>query len=135
MRRSQILSLVDLIDGNARVFFAPLLATQYAFDRLRPLAKRLPAPFKRIELLPAAVIPDSVRVFRGNGSVAALCERYYEALEDEHTGNVMFGYDDCGLPLVLHHNTPNNSMYWLWSRRWRDPLFVRYERHGREGTS
>ena len=37
-----------------------------------------------------------------------------------------------GLPLILHHNTPNNSLYFLWARKWGDPLFVRYERHGRE---
>ncbi|KJU86502.1 hypothetical protein MBAV_001303 [Candidatus Magnetobacterium bavaricum] len=57
-------------------------------------------------------------------------------MADKHTGSVKYGYKDCGLPLVLHHNTPNNSIYPLWNRRAMDdtsisftPLFIRYERH------
>ena len=125
--------LVKLVSERARVFFSPLLATQYAVDRMTPLVKRLPAPLDRLEILPAAILPESARIRAGEGAVAELCRRYYvPELGDEHTGDVMFGYDECGLPLVLHHNTPNNSVYWLWSRKWADPLFVRYERHGRE---
>ncbi len=127
--------LVNLIGDTARVFFAPLLITRYAYDRLERLTGRLPAPLNRLELLPAATIPDSARINKDSPAMGNICERYYTPLEDEHTGNVTFGYDGCGLPLVLHHNTPNNSIYWLWSRKWTDPLFVRYERHGREVTS
>jgi hypothetical protein len=86
--------------------------------------------------LPAAVIDARVEVTCPAKPIGALCEKYYsEALEDEHTGSVKFGLDNCGLPLVLHHNTPNNSLYLLWARRREGftPLFVRYERHGREG--
>ena len=128
-------NLVDLISDSAPVFLAPLLIAEYAVDRLKELATKLPAPLNRLELLAAAVIPDSDRILRGRAPMADICERYYGAVEDEHTGDVMFGYDRCGLPLVLHHNTPNNSVYWLWSRRWKDPLFVRYERHGREARN
>jgi len=61
--------------------------------------------------------------------IATLCENHYsEEFEDEHTGSIEFGYDACGLPLVLHHNTPNNSIYLLWSRKMPKPSVRRYER-------
>jgi hypothetical protein len=62
---------------------------------------------------------------------------YYDLdVEDEHTkvggGNVKRGFANCGLPLVLSHNTPNNSVCLLWA----DPelykirgLFPRVSRH------
>lgn len=128
--------LMKLVSDRARLFFTPLLATEYALNRMIPLVKRLPSPLDRLEILPAATLPDSARIRDDGGPLADLCRRYYGAgLGDEHTGDVTFGYDACGLPLVLHHNTPNNSVYWLWSRKWDDPLFVRYERHGREAAS
>jgi len=66
-------------------------------------------------------------------------EKYYDAsVEDEHTkrGNsdLKFGFAAGGLPLVLHHNTPNNSIFLLWvegSDTVR-PLFPRVSRHRRE---
>ena len=132
-------SLFHALTTDVRVFLCPLLITQYALSRLQALIPRLHPPLGGITLLPAAVVPDEVRITasqRGaNGSlkIADLCENHYsDDLADEHTGNVKYGYDHCGLPLVLHHNTPNNSIYPLWSRRWHSPLFVRYERHGRE---
>jgi hypothetical protein len=128
--------LIELMNDGARVFLSPLLATEYAVQRLTPIIKKLPAPLNRLEILPAAVISNSTRIVAGGGDLADLCVRYYSStLGDEHTGDVTFGYDDCGFPVVLHHNTPNNSVYWLWARKWGDPLFVRYERHGREVNS
>jgi len=66
-------------------------------------------------------------------------KKYYDAsVEDEHTkkGNsdLKFGFAAGGLPLVLHHNTPNNSIFLLWvegSDTVR-PLFPRVSRHRRE---
>jgi len=124
------------LEPDAAVFFCPLLTTEYAVNRLTPLLARLPKQFARTQILPGAVIDSRVAIVDGTTPIGALCERYYdEALGDEHTGSVTFGYDGCGLPLVLHHNTPNNSIFLLWARRSTNvaPLFVRYERHGREG--
>lgn len=66
-------------------------------------------------------------------------EKYYDAsIEDEHTkkghSNLKFGFAAGGLPLILHHNTPNNSIFLLWvegSDTVR-PLFPRVSRHRRE---
>lgn len=123
----------DFISPDASVYFAPLLATEYSVKRLQALIPRLAKPFDNLQVIPAAQIPDGLRILPGSGAIADICEVYYDpTLEDEHTSNVKFGYDGCGLPLILHHNTPNNSLYFLWARKWAAPLFPRYERHGRE---
>jgi len=63
-------------------------------------------------------------------------KKYYDAsVEDSHTGtNLHFGFKGGGLPLVLHHNTPNNSIFLLWveGSETVKPLFPRVSRHRRE---
>ena len=75
-----------------------------------------------------------------------LTERYYDPIiRNQHTdvgcvGHLGRGYGGCALPLVLEHNTPNNSVALLWAETdggIRDgqpapamrPLFRRRERH------
>ena len=123
----------EVIAPEASICFAPLLATEYSVKRLGLLTPRLPKPFDGLRCIPAAQLPNSVRILPGDTQIGDVCETYYDtSLEDEHTSNVKYGYDGCGLPLILHHNTPNNSLYFLWARKWGFPLFPRYERHGRE---
>lgn len=65
--------------------------------------------------------------------------RYYSrALEDRESyrvgqNGIKYGFGATGLPLVLSHNTPNNSLYLLWKDGNEDhplvPLFGRFERH------
>jgi hypothetical protein len=129
--------LRDLLDTNGLVYFCPLLATEQALNRLRPLVINLPGQFAHTQILPGSVLKNSERITSKENPIGALCENYYtNDLEDQHTGCVKFGFDNCGLPLVLHHNTPNNSIFLLWARKHAgfSPLFVRYERHGREVT-
>ncbi|WP_067851611.1 hypothetical protein [Mycolicibacterium wolinskyi] len=65
------------------------------------------------------------------------CRWFWDpVLEDDHKGNSHLGYKDCALPLVLHHNAPNNSVCPLWADsagrpdgKNRHALFPRYERH------
>jgi len=126
--------LMHIVAPDASVYFAPLLATEYSISRLRELIHRLPGPLNSLDIVPAATVSNTVRILpNAGGDIARLCETNYDKkLEDRHTSTVMYGYDDCGLPVVLHHNTPNNSLYFLWARKWGDPLFPRFERHGRE---
>jgi len=129
--------LVEALDPNAAIYFCPLLAAEHALKRLRPLLAKLPGRFSQTRILPGAVLDSTVQITSPGTPIGDLCGKYYsEELGDDHTGCVTFGFDNCGLPLVLHHNTPNNSVYLLWARRKEDfcPLFVRYERHGREGA-
>jgi hypothetical protein len=73
-----------------------------------------------------------------------LVEDYYDpSLENRHSAisgveSMMFGYKECGLPLVFEHNTPNNSLPLLWAETSGDAtknvhsmraLFRRRQRH------
>ena len=74
--------------------------------------------------------PDSPDPF------TVLIENHYDpTVENEHTRkggtDLKFGFSGCGLPVVLHHNTPNNSIFLLWAEG-SDvvrPLFPRVSRH------
>lgn len=74
-----------------------------------------------------------------------LCEKYYDhslftRLEKHCKENgqidMRYGYANCALPVVLDHNTPNNSVSILWAEtdgsegRAMVPLFRRRDRHG-----
>lgn len=74
--------------------------------------------------------------------VELISDHYDKEIEDEHTGkDIWFGYKQCGLPLVLEHNTPNNSIALLWAQSDPDkkplvsmkPLFARRKRHASNG--
>jgi hypothetical protein len=71
-------------------------------------------------------------------AMGPLIETYYDSdIEDEHTKmggtNIKYGFAGCGLPLVLNHNTPNNSLSLLWaeSKKTR-ALFPRVSRHRKD---
>lgn len=68
-----------------------------------------------------------------------LIDKYYDPnAEDEHTKkggkNVKLGFAECGLPVVLGHNTPNNSIFLLWAYPHLEyrGLFPRISRHRSE---
>lgn len=67
-----------------------------------------------------------------------LITKYYDPQakhkHPEWGGDVPFGYKDGGLPLVIHHNAPNNSIFVLWAEDSDAvrPLFPRVSRHRRE---
>ncbi|CUS43550.1 hypothetical protein MGWOODY_Smn3484 [hydrothermal vent metagenome] len=75
----------------------------------------------------------------------AICDTYYDdelfkrlEVHCKEAGQVdmKYGYANCALPLVLEHNTPNNSIPILWAEtegkhgRPMRPLFLRRDRHG-----
>jgi hypothetical protein len=76
--------------------------------------------------------------------IATLSQKYFDPmLRDEHKAkggsDPSLGFGGLALPLVLHHNTPNNSVGLLWadtSERndgvQRRALFPRRERHNPE---
>lgn len=87
--------------------------------------------------LPASLKLDPVR----DADFLNLVDRYYDpSIETKHTevggDSVARGFGDCALPLVLDHNTPNNSIALLWAESGRAvehhsmrPLFRRRQRH------
>lgn len=65
-----------------------------------------------------------------------LLDKYYdEGIEDEAKqvggSSSKYGFAGCALPLVLSHNTPNNSVSLLWAPLPMQSLFPRFERHTR----
>lgn len=124
------------------------LATTQAVDAIRETHERKRLTTERSQwfnevqfqygfILPAeiAVVPDDVPDF------AKLVDNYYDnAVESRHTQvggeGVRWGFGDCALPLVLEHNTPNNSIALLWAEtsggpecHAMRPLFRRRQRH------
>lgn len=91
-------------------------------------------------VLPVQLIADDVSLKASDSDpMIEVIEKYYDAsVEDEHTKkggcDLKFGFAAGGLPVVLHQNTPNNSIFLLWvegSETVR-PLFPRVSRHRRE---
>lgn len=80
-----------------------------------------------------------------DAAILDLCDRYYdhalfERLEkhcrEAGQSDMKYGYADCALPLILEHNTPNNSVPILWADTTGEKgakmasLFFRRDRHG-----
>lgn len=119
------------------LYIATMQARQYLEQALEDFFKDKPVKWglrivhQFTDQVPLSVVRD--REF------LALVEqnKYYDpSVEDKHTkvggGNVKKGFASCQLPLVLSHNTPNNSVFLLWA----DPqlfkvrgLFPRISRH------
>lgn len=98
----------------------------------------------RIEFTFGWTLPEEIKVDMTEPKLKALVEKYYSRdIETDHntagggkSKDIRWGYKDCGLTLVLEHNTPNNSLPLLWAysegtlgRKMR-PLFRRRQRHG-----
>lgn len=63
-------------------------------------------------------------------------DRYFDpSVDDEHAAvagtSKRLGYAECRLPLVMSHNTPNNSIFLLWAEEGQSVsgLFPRVSRH------
>lgn len=88
-------------------------------------------------LSPDIVVSDEFE----DEKLVELAKAWYDpGIQDEHTGaDIWFGYKQCGLPLVLEHNTPNNSIALLWAASkagatpQMKPLFARRKRHSSNG--
>ena len=100
-----------------------------------------------IELTFSTVFEKSIVLTDGDEDtnlVALIKKCYDKGIEDKHTGkDIWFGYKQCGLPLVLDHNTPNNSVALIWAETdpknqqgvKMSPLFPRIKRHSEHGQS
>ena len=77
--------------------------------------------------------------------IVSLCSRYYDHslfkrlekhCQEAGQNNMRYGYADCALPVVMEHNTPNNSIPLLWAETdgkegvAMQSLFHRRDRHG-----
>jgi hypothetical protein len=151
--------LESLRDGGAEVVNAEwklcvhhYLVTERADEDL-PQTIEKARPALKLEQQPTitygALIPkkDGIDPSRAeDAAMVALTKRYYNAsIQTAHTdkGGVKhlgLGYAGCAIPLVLDHNTPNNSLAILWAETEASavdgvpqpemrPLFRRRQRH------
>jgi len=120
---------------------AAQLAQAATDEKLKPW---LPQP---IELSFDLMIPSSVVVTRGaDKEIDDLFTKYYDSnvhlmsksLPVGGAEDARYGFAGCGLPVVIEHNTPNNSVALLWAEsdeapkdgeRAMRPLFRRRQRH------
>jgi len=128
-----------LLEKDCSVYLCPLLATKKSTQNIEEHLPKLNSLLKNLVIKPVSILNENLQFNDKNSDLGKLCIKYYQdRMGDEHTKDVTFGYSNCGLPVVLHHNTPNNSLYILWNRRAKkpfgdeaafEPLFKRIERH------
>lgn len=129
---------LELVSEDVDVTVILYAASQQAREHIEAMLSQSGLPAWEIRVV--QTLPDSVRVDRCDAAMAELSERFYdEVLTDEHKGRAPLGFAECALPLVLSHNTPNNSISLLWADTTDEPdglrrraLFPRYERHHRD---
>jgi hypothetical protein len=103
--------------------------------------------YSEIDISEGMLLPPTLRM-RANldAAMLALCDKYYDHelylrlkkhCDEAGQDDMRRGYADCALPLVLEHNTPNNSIPLLWAetdgqdgQHAMRPLFRRRDRHG-----
>jgi hypothetical protein len=139
----ELLHQESLIDpAHYEVFVLLYVATRQAIDHIEYWAERFTSQmgYKPLQLKVLSVIERDVALtYRASSSLMGLLHhpRYYDAQAfDEHmavgsTEDARLGFAACALPVVLAHNTPNNSVYLLWGPESFDffGLFPRVSRH------
>ena len=139
LNRTPISQLIDWED--VEVFVLLYMATERALQYLRTAsASTWEKHGVHCTVEAVEVLSNDLKIVRnGTEPINQLIDRasYYDpTIHDQHmqkggTPDSRYGYGDCGLPLVLHHNTPNNSLAILMSyddKSFRG-LFPRVQRH------
>ena len=136
--------VAPLITDDAHIQVHHYLASKDASINVSDLLERFQATLTGVRFIPSFsyVLPEDIVVASAAcPDLTALLEKRYDpGVETTHTGRVALGYKQCGLPLVLDHNTPNNSVATLWARsdpkaekydkdNHMSPLFPRRQRH------
>lgn len=138
-------SLSRIVDTEDLSVYALIyVASEYSFNRLqRELGEwtRSQQGGISVEPLVIQVIQQEDEVQRSrDDDFYDLLEEYFDPrILDEHyekgqTDEPYLGFDQCALPVILYHNTPNNSVPILWFPERTDNddfigLFPRVDRH------
>ena len=126
-------AMYGLTTPDAEMIAVVYLATERARTKLRDVAAELAEFPIRIEVV--HIFPDSIRLEPMKEPFSAIVDRYLDWEQDEHfakggSTDAKYGYGGCGLPVVLTHNTPNDSLFLLWtSKAQLTGLFPRIDRH------
>lgn len=119
------------------LYIATAQALEYLHQNVAALTERFGAQFV---IVPVQLLGNDLKLTASSPDpFVALVERYYDdSQETDHTRkgktDVKYGFASCGLPLVLHHNTPNNSLFLLWVEDSPNirPVFQRFSRFRRD---
>lgn len=134
-------ALYNLFDiKELKVYIIIYLCTQQAKDFIESSFDKLNEKYgHRPELLTMHLIPNSFKLDSAKDKpIYDMCKSatYYDKeLENKHTEeggcDVKLGFGNCALPLILHHNTPNNSVpiLWAYENSKFEGLFPRIPRH------
>ncbi len=131
-------TVAKLVSDKTRIYLVLYIATEQAVAHLQKLlGEHWGAKGLTFEILVVHPLLPAIKITPGD-PLQDILDVYYDkaTLEDEHTEKgehgVKYGYAACGLPVVLTHNTPNNSIYPLWAACPQlRPLFPRISRHKR----
>lgn len=133
----------DLIDtSHYEVFLLLYIATRKAIDHISYWSERFTSEngYKPLQVRVMTVIENEESLARNcppTLNAILTNARYYDARSfDKHiavggTTSAQLGFAACALPVVLSHNTPNNSVYILWGPEAFSffGLFPRISRH------
>lgn len=133
----------DLIDtAHYEVFLLLYVATRQAIDHIEYWSERFTSEnnYKPLQVRVLCVIEPEVGLTQGvpiELQSILTNPKYYDPVAfDEHievggTSTAQLGFAGCALPVVLSHNTPNNSVYVLWGSEAHGfpGLFPRVSRH------
>jgi len=142
---NKTLNTAPLITPDAHILVHHYLASEAASIKVADLLGRFQAQSSGLRFISSFsyVLPEDIVIASASHpNLSMLLEgRYDPGIETSHTGTgIALGYKKCGLPLVLDHNTPNNSIATLWARsdekspkyvpqKHMSPLFPRRQRH------
>jgi hypothetical protein len=133
-------ALVD--PGHYEVFLLLYVATRQAVDHIEYWSERFTSEkgYKPLQVRVVHLLDKDVAVSSdADPALQEIIEHsdyYDDRAHTTHTAiggtaNVRRGFADCSLPVVLAHNTPNNSVYLLWGEETFKfkGLFPRVSRH------
>lgn len=133
----------DLIDtAHYEVYLLLYVATRQAIDHIEYWSERFTSEnnYKPLQVRVLWPIEPDVALIKnvpaGLKSILNNSKYYDPAAFNEHievggSTSAQLGFADCALPIVLSHNTPNNSVYMLWGSELHSfsGLFPRISRH------
>lgn len=132
---SEITTAFDL--PNLKIFILLYLCSKQAKESIEANFDKLSEKYgHRPELVIMYELDDQYRI-KQSEDIFSVCSKdeYYdnELIEDKHTkADIKMGFSQCSLPLILEHNTPNNTIPLLWTYDYSDKfkgLFPRIPRH------
>jgi len=134
-----------LIAKGGHILVHHYLASAWAAAQVTDLLQQYQAYQSGFVFMPSFshVLPAGIKIdAQSDPALEALLKGSYDpSIQTTHTGtDIWLGYKQCGLPLVLDHNAPNNSVATLWARSDKtkenyvaanhmSPLFPRRQRH------